>query len=258
MVAAVLPNFLALDTSNQYCSIAVQAHGKILARHELSEQKHSAMILPMVRELLASADVTLADLDAIVVGVGPGGFTGVRLAVAVAQGLAFAMNKPVLAHSSLEAMAVAAFALGYLEVIVGMDARMQQVYWAHYERREGELITRVEPSLDDVAVFVDRLNLIDAPCVLVGNAIEAFDVIQQAIMQANDRVPLRVAEIDHSAPHAADFAPLVNRLWSNGAWQAGVVLRPEQVQPLYVRDKVAKTIAEREAEHAVTQVLAHE
>ena len=109
-----------------------------------------------------------------------------------------------------------------------------------------------------MAVFVDRLNLIDAPCVLVGNAIEAFDVIQQAIMQANDRVPLRVAEIDHSAPHAADFAPLVNRLWSNGAWQAGVALCPEQVQPLYVRDKVAKTIAEREAEHAVTQVLAHE
>ena len=168
------------------------------------------------------------------------------------------MNKPVLAHSSLEAMAVAAFALGYLEVIVGMDARMQQVYWAHYEWREGELIARVEPSLDDVAVFVDRLNLIDAPCVLVGNAIEAFDDIQQVIMQANNRVSLRVAEIDHSAPHAADFAPLVNRLWSNGAWQAGVVLRPEQVQPLYVRDKVAKTIAEREAEHAVTQVLAHE
>ena len=128
MVAAVLPNFLALDTSNQYCSIAVQAHGKILARHELSEQKHSAMILPMVRELLANADVTLDDLDAIVVGVGPGGFTGVRLAVAVAQGWAFAMNKPVLAHSSLEAMAVSAFVQGASDVIVGMDARMKQVY----------------------------------------------------------------------------------------------------------------------------------
>ena len=198
-------------------------------------------------------------MGAIAVGVGPGGFTGVRLAVSVAQGLAFAAHKPVLALSSLAALAVAGLShSAETQIIVAMDARMQQVYWAHYERREGELITRVEPSLDDVAVFVDRLNLIDVPCVLVGNAIEAFDVIQQAIMQANDRVPLRVAEIDHSAPHAADFAPLVNRLWSNGAWQAGVVLRPEQVQPLYVRDKVAKTIAEREAEHAVTQVLAHE
>ena len=113
----------------------------------------------------------------------------------------------------------------------------------------GRIDRAVEPSLDDVAVFVDRLNLIDAPCVLVGNAIEAFDDIQQVIMQANNRVPLRVAEIDHSAPHAADFAPLVNHAWNNGAWRAGVALRPEQVQPLYVRDKVAKTIAERELEH---------
>lgn len=254
-----LPNVLLLDTSNQYCSVALQWRGQLTARHEWSEQKHSQMILPMVRELLAAQQADFTDLDAIVVGIGPGGFTGVRLAVSVAQGLAFAAHKPVLAFSSLAALAVAGLShSAETQVIVAMDARMQQVYWAHYERREGELITRVEPSLDDVAVFVDRLNLIDASCVLVGNAIEAFDVIQQAIMQANDRVPLRVAEIDHSAPHAADFAPLVNRLWSNGAWQAGVALRPEQVQPLYVRDKVAKTIAEREAEHAVTQVLAHE
>ena len=254
-----LPNVLLLDTSNQYCSVALQWRGQLTARHEWSEQKHSQMILPMVRELLAAQQADFTDLDAIAVGVGPGGFTGVRLAVSVAQGLAFAAHKPVLAFSSLAALAVAGLShSAETQIVVAMDARMQQVYWAHYERREGELIARVEPSLDDVAVFVDRLNLIDTPCVLVGNAIEAFDVIQQAIMQANDRVPLRVAEIDHSAPHAADFAPLVNRLWSNGAWQAGVVLRPEQVQPLYVRDKVAKTIAEREAEHAVTQVLAHE
>lgn len=254
-----LPHLLALDTSNQYCSVALQWDGRIQAQHEWSEQKHSQMILPMVRALMGVQNADFADLDAIVVGIGPGGFTGVRLAVAVAQGLAFAAQKPVLAYSSLAAMALAGLRQTTVtQIVIAMDARMQQVYWAHYERREGELITRVEPSLDDVAVFVDRLNLIDAPCVLVGNAIEAFDVIQQAIMQANDRVPLRVAEIDHSAPHAADFAPLVNRLWSNGAWQAGVVLRPEQVQPLYVRDKVAKTIAEREAEHAVTQVLAHE
>ena len=247
-----LPNVLLLDTSNQYCSVALQWRGQLTARHEWSEQKHSQMILPMVRELLAAQQATFADLDAIAVGVGPGGFTGVRLAVSVAQGLAFAAHKPVLAFSSLAALAVAGLShSAETQIIVAMDARMQQVYWAHYERREGELITRVEPSLDDVAVFVDRLNLIDAPCVLVGNAIEAFDVIQQAIMQANDRVPLRVAEIDHSAPHAADFAPLVNRLWSNGAWQAGVVLRPEQVQPLYVRDKVAKTTAERLADGGV-------
>lgn len=239
MVAAVLPNFLALDTSNQYCSITVQAHGKILARHELSEQKHSAMILPMVRELLASADVTLADLDAIVVGVGPGGFTGVRLAVAVAQGLAFAMNKPVLAHSSLEAMAVAAFALGYLEVIVGMDARMQQVYWAHYQFIDGQLHTRIAPSLDDVVVFAEHIRVLQEPCAVVGNAHQAFAEVAQMCVQNNH---VNIAEIDHSAPHAEHLLPV-----ANVAWREGRAIPPEQLQPLYVRDKVAMTIAEREA-----------
>ena len=239
MVAAVLPNFLALDTSNQYCSIAVQAHGKILARHELSEQKHSAMILPMVRELLANADVTLDDLDAIVVGVGPGGFTGVRLAVAVAQGLAFAMNKPVLAHSSLEAMAVAAFALGYLEVIVGMDARMQQVYWAHYQFIDGQLHTRTAPSLDDVAIFTEHIRVLQEPCAVVGNAHQAFAEVAQMCVQNNH---VNIAEIDHSAPHAEHLLPV-----ANVAWREGRAIPPEQLQPLYVRDKVAMTIAEREA-----------
>lgn len=239
MVAAVLPNLLALDTSNQYCSIAVQAHGKILARHELSEQKHSAMILPMVRELLASADVTLTDLDAIVVGVGPGGFTGVRLAVAVAQGWAFAMNKPVLAHSSLEAMAVAAFVQGALDVIVGMDARMKQVYWAHYQFIDGQLHTRTAPSLDDVAIFTEHIRVLQEPCAVVGNAHQAFAEVAQMCVQNNH---VNIAEIDHSAPHAEHLLPV-----ANVAWREGRAIPPEQLQPLYVRDKVAMTIAEREA-----------
>ena len=240
MVAAVLPNLLALDTSNQYCSIALQARGQVFARHEWSEQKHSAMILPMVRELLAQADVTLADLDAIVVGVGPGGFTGVRLAVAVAQGLAFAMmNKPVLAHSSLEAMAVAAFVQGASDVIVGMDARMQQVYWAHYQFIDGQLHTRTAPSLDDVAIFTEHIRVLQEPCAVVGNAHQAFAEVAQMCVQNNH---VNIAEIDHSAPHAEHLLPV-----ANVAWREGRAIPPEQLQPLYVRDKVAMTIAEREA-----------
>ncbi len=250
-----LPNVLLLDTSNQYCSVALQWRGQLSARHEWSEQKHSQMILPMVRELLAAQQADFADLDAIAVGVGPGGFTGVRLAVAVAQGLAFAANKPVLAFSSLAALAVAGLnrcvPTAQTQIIVAMDARMQQVYWAHYQWQEGELIARVEPSLDDVALFVERLNQMDAPCVLVGNAIAAFE----SVAQAAQNPALCVAEIDHTAPHAADFVPLLNRMWHDGAWPMGVALRPEQVQPLYVRDKVAKTIAEREAEQLAQQTI---
>ncbi len=235
---AVQPILLALDTSNQYCSIALQAHGQVWAQHELSEQKHSAMILPMVRALLADAAVELAEIDAVVVGVGPGGFTGVRLAVAVAQGLAFAMGVPVLAHASLEAMAVSAHRhSGTAEVVVAMDARMQQVYWAHYHFEDEQLHTRTTPSLDDVAVFAQRLDALQGACVLVGNAQEVFDEVGAACA----RNAITIAPIDHSAPHAEDFFPVANQSWSVGG-----AVPPEQVQPLYVRDKVAQTIAERE------------
>ena len=239
------PNVLVLDTSNQYCSVALQWRGQVDVRHEWSEQKHSQMILPMVRSLMAAQAADFAGLDAIAVGIGPGGFTGVRLAVSVAQGLAFAAQKPVLAYSSLAALAVAGLRdQRENQVIVAMDARMQQVYWAHYQRCGADWVALVEPSLDDVAVFVQRLKRVEGACVVVGNAIASFEPIAQICATGQ----LRVAEVDHSAPQAQDFLPLINRVWHNGAWQEGVALSPEQVQPLYVRDKVAKTIAEREAD----------
>ena len=238
-----LPHLLALDTSNQYCSVALQWDGRIQAQHEWSEQKHSQMILPMVRALMGVQNADFADLDAIVVGIGPGGFTGVRLAVAVAQGLAFAAQKPVLAYSSLAAMALAGLRQTTVtQIVIAMDARMQQVYWAHYSLSEGDLQVVVTPSLDDVGVFANYLAGIDEPCAVAGNATTVFEPIAQACTRA----PLAVAPMDHEAPHAEDLLHLANRAWRNGAWAEGVALSPEQVQPLYVRDKVAQTIAERE------------
>ena len=239
-----LPHLLALDTSNQYCSVALQWDGRIQAQHEWSEQKHSQMILPMVRALMGVQNADFADLDAIVVGIGPGGFTGVRLAVAVAQGLAFAAQKPVLAYSSLAAMALAGLRQTTVtQIVIAMDARMQQVYWAHYSLSEGDLQVVVTPSLDDVGVFANYLAGIDEPCAVAGNATTVFEPIAQACTRA----PLAVAPMDHEAPHAEDLLHLANRAWHDGAWAEGVALSPEQVQPLYVRDKVAQTTAEREA-----------
>lgn len=242
------PNLLALDTSNQYCSVALQWGDQIHAQHEWSEQKHSQMILPMVRALMSAQNADFAGLDAVVVGIGPGGFTGVRLAVSVAQGLAFAAQKPILAYSSLAAMALAGLRqTAATQIVIAMDARMQQVYWAHYSLSEGLLQAVVAPSLDDVGVFANYLAGIHEPCAVAGNATTVFEPLAQACT----RVPLMVAQIDHEAPHAEDLLHLANMAWRNGAWEEGVALSPEQVQPLYVRDKVAQTIAEREAASAV-------
>ena len=119
---------------------------------------------------------------------------------------------------------------------------MQQVYWAHYSLSEGDLQVVVTPSLDDVGVFANYLAGIDEPCAVAGNATTVFEPIAQACTRA----PLAVAPMDHEAPHAEDLLHLANRAWHDGAWAEGVALSPEQVQPLYVRDKVAQTIAERE------------
>ena len=245
------PNLLALDTSNQYCSVALQWGTQVHARHEWSEQTHSQMILPMVRALMSEQNANFLDLDAIVVGIGPGGFTGVRLAVAVAQGLAFAAHKPVIVISSLAALAEAGLQSSAAttnaanEVIVAMDARMQQVYWAHYQRVDSQenselynMQALIEPRLDDVSEFVARLSATQANCVVVvGNAVKAFDAVAQACADLSLSIP----EMDHSAPHASDLLPM-----ANAAWARGDTMAPEHVQPLYVRDKVALTIAERE------------
>ena len=238
------PNLLVLDTSNQYCSIALQWQGQVIEQHEWSEQKHSQMILPMVRALIAAQNADVNGLDAIVVGIGPGGFTGVRLAVAVAQGLAFAAQKPVIPVSSLTALAQSALNQTQAKhIVVAMDARMQQVYWASYVRDvHNHLHILTPPGLDDVADFSQRLaegSNTDQSGVLVGNASVAFADIAAVCEQQHWIVP---TDLDHTAPHAADLLP-----WANHEWQQGRTVAPSLVQPLYVRDKVALTIAERES-----------
>ena len=113
------------------------------------------------------------------------------------------------------------------------------MYWAHYQFIDGQLHTRTAPSLDDVAIFTEHIRVLQEPCAVVGNAHQAFAEVAQMCVQNNH---VNIAEIDHSAPHAEHLLPV-----ANVAWREGRAIPPEQLQPLYVRDKVAMTIAEREA-----------
>ncbi|TDR32207.1 tRNA (adenosine(37)-N6)-threonylcarbamoyltransferase complex dimerization subunit type 1 TsaB [Hydromonas duriensis] len=234
---------LAIDTSSAYCSVALDVNGQVSTEHSPTEQTHSEHVLPMVRRLLEKQGMGLKNLDAFVVGIGPGGFTGVRLGVAVVQGLAYATGKPVIALSSLLALAQAAFkSRGQAGLVwVANDARMQQMYWAaYYFSDDGQYTVEHAPSLgvlSDLQNFAAGLNA-EASVSLAGNAWASFpDVQAWSVAQG-----YLLADIDHAAPNAVDLLPLAQRCFREQRYQAS-----HDIAPLYVRDKIAQTIAEREA-----------
>ncbi|MDR5854305.1 tRNA (adenosine(37)-N6)-threonylcarbamoyltransferase complex dimerization subunit type 1 TsaB [Caballeronia sp. LZ062] len=244
---------LALDTSTEFCSVALllddsaprpssaaapaYASGdtSVWFRHEATGAVSSTRLLPAVRELLGEAGLALADCNAIAFGAGPGSFTGLRTATGVAQGLAFGLNVPVVPVSTLLACAEAARlndASLPARVLVALDARMDEVYWAEYEHDPalgGDWRELHAASLDAPAA----LPLPSAPFALAGNAAAAF----------GDRLPALAAatRVDRDAlPHALPVALLGLR-----ALRAGRALAPELAAPDYVRNKVAQTTAER-------------
>jgi len=130
-------NYLALDASTEACSVALEVNGKLFSRYELCPQSHSLHLLPMIDAVLCEAGIKLPNLDGLIFGQGPGSFTGVRIGVGVAQGLAFSANLPVVGVSSLQAMAQGAYnQYGEKQVVAAIDARMAEVYNGYFELDE--------------------------------------------------------------------------------------------------------------------------
>ena len=160
---------LALETSAKAVSAAVSEDGRILASgYQDTGLTHSRTLMPIVEHILKNTGLTVADMDAIAVAAGPGSFTGIRIGVAAAKGLAFAADKPAVGVSTLAAMARnVAFCDGL--VICAMDARRQQVYNALFEAKDGQL-TRLTPdraiALEDLA---EELRSDPRPKTVVGD-----------------------------------------------------------------------------------------
>lgn len=128
---------LALDTATEACSAALWIDGEISERFEIRPREHTQRILPMVDSLLAQAGIGLEQLDALAYGRGPGSFTGVRIGIGIAQGLALGAGLPMIGISTLAALAQGAWRRsGVNRVLCAIDARMGEVYWARYVRDE--------------------------------------------------------------------------------------------------------------------------
>jgi tRNA threonylcarbamoyladenosine biosynthesis protein TsaB len=126
--------FAAIETSTEWCSVAVWRDGELAAIEQRAGQRHAELALPMLERLLAQAHLAMADLQAVAFGAGPGAFTGLRIACGIAQGLAYARNLRVLGISTLEALAEEC---GTPRVVACLDARMGEVYYSALERRDG-------------------------------------------------------------------------------------------------------------------------
>ena len=233
--------FLAFDTATESMSIAVSHAGRVHVHEAPGGALASAALIPAILALLARAGVSLQALDAIAFGRGPGAFTGLRTACAVAQGLAFGAGKPVLPIDTL--LTVAEDARSRLDdgrqalrVWVAMDARMGEVYAAQY-RFDGSAWQVLDaPMLTSPQALNQRWSG-DAPDLGAGTALGVFASV--LLTGAAQRAPLAL-------PRASSMLPLAQALWrAGGAVDAALAL------PLYVRDKVAQTTAERDAARAL-------
>jgi tRNA threonylcarbamoyladenosine biosynthesis protein TsaB len=224
-----LMNILAIDTSTDFCSAALWRDGRLVEREAAAGQSHSTLLAAMVDAVLAEAGLTISKLDGVAYGEGPGSFTGLRIACAVAQGYAYAAGIPVAGIGTLHAMAAAC---GATPVVCCLDARMQEVYHAAYVR-EGEVWRAVSPPQVCAPAAVPLPE--GGGWTGCGSGFAVYgDVLRRRMGAA------LTAVCPDIYPHARDIARLAVPLFA-----AGLGLPAEHAAPIYIRDKVALKTVER-------------
>ncbi len=215
---------LALDTATERCSVALRIDGATIERQIETPRGHADLILPMVRDVLSEAGVSLNQLDGLAYGRGPGGFTGVRIAIGVAQGLAFGADLPTVGVSNLAAVAQQVAADG-ARILVCMDARMQEVYWGVFgsEARTGRVLSvgpeRVGPP---AGVDVDPSDL----TIAIGTGFSAYPLLAERF----DALPIHAQAL----PRAKEIAFIAESELERGRGQPA-----SHAQPVYLRNNVA-------------------
>ncbi|MDR2213849.1 MAG: tRNA (adenosine(37)-N6)-threonylcarbamoyltransferase complex dimerization subunit type 1 TsaB, partial [Pseudomonadales bacterium] len=224
-----MPTIVAHDTSTDACSCALLQDGAVHERFAVIPRQHAKELLPMLRALLLERDLRFEQLDAIAFGRGPGSFTGLRIAAGVTQGLAYAANLPVIPVSTLAALALqareAASGRAILSVI---DARIDEVYWALFKQDDEsnapcligiEQLTKPE---------VIEIAAVHGPLLAVGSGLALAERFPATL---RERCAVR---LPHEYPRAGAIARIAGVLD-----ESGVRVRPQDCEPVYLRDQVA-------------------
>jgi tRNA threonylcarbamoyladenosine biosynthesis protein TsaB len=228
-------NLLSLDTSTFVCAIALRAGERTFYETVVAGNTHSQLALPMIEALMARAGIGFAELDAVAFGSGPGSFTGVRIACAIAQGIAFAHGKNVVPVSTLASIAYTCGAVSpdCTHIWVANDARMSEVYCAGYVKNASGGWDETEP----VRVCAPAAALpadADSGWAFAGDAFSIY------------------AEMMKTAPQVFTTSLNAEGLLaaSEAAFRTGRTIHPRDAEPLYVRNNVARTEAERALDRA--------
>ena len=220
---------LAIDTATEACSVALWNDGTTFAHFEECPREHTQRILPLVKTILTEGNTSLTDLDALAYGRGPGSFTGVRIGIGIAQGLALGADLPMIGVSTLATMAQGAWRMtGATRVLAAIDARMGEVYWAEYTRDENGVWhgEETEAVLKPEAV-TGRLKQLSGEWATVGTGWPAWPEM------AKD-TGLTLVDGNMLLPAAEDMLPMAGQLLA-----AGKTVAVEHAEPVYLRNTVA-------------------
>ena len=222
---------LAIDTSSLACSVALQIGDAIVERHEEHAREHTRLLMPMISGALAEAKLTSQDLDAIVLGNGPGSFIGMRIAASVAQGLAHGSGIPIAPVSSLAAVAAEVLAAtNAAEAIVAQDAHMNEVYLGAFGRSGGGLPVPLFEERLHTQTPIDELDEAGADArVAAGFGWQRYP----ALLAANEDRIGNTSDVLY--PRASFLLPLGISVIERGA-----AVAPQDIAPAYLRSKVAE------------------
>lgn len=218
---------LAIDTSSNACSVALQVCDDVSEKHVVEPREHTQILVPMIDELLQNAGVVLAELDAVVLGNGPGSFIGMRIGASVAQGICYGAGLDIVPISSLAAVAAEAMALHDADkVLVAQDARMGEVYLGRFRRDgDGLPLASGDEEIRAIGAFEDLTD----EYVAAGAAWQKFP---ELLAENRERIS-RFLEIE---------VPRAGFLLRSGAraLESGEAISPHALLPSYIRVKVAE------------------
>ncbi|MDE6454635.1 MAG: tRNA (adenosine(37)-N6)-threonylcarbamoyltransferase complex dimerization subunit type 1 TsaB [Dysosmobacter sp.] len=223
---------LALETAAKAVSAAITEDGKVLASaFQDTGLTHSRTLMPLVELLLRNTDMTAADLDAVAVSAGPGSFTGVRIGVSAAKGLAWAADRPCVPVSTLAALARNVSFLDGL-IVCAMDARRQQVYNALFEARNGKLTRLTEDRAVALSDLAEELRGDPRPKTVLG---DGGRLCRDFLTEAG--VPCRLAP-----PHLVKENAVSVALEAEEAARAGGLVSAQELAPVYLRPPQAERL----------------